>query len=65
MKSIIANALGWQLECLKLAKAGEEFAVEGFSDKNLLFFNELCTAYQYEMALHSGQLVFNPSTGCQ
>ncbi len=65
MKSITANVPGWQLECWRLAKAREDFAVEGFSDKNQLFFAELCSAYHYKMAMHSGQLLFTPSPDCQ
>jgi len=60
IKSVQVNAPGWQLECWALAKARTEFAAEGFSEKNLPFFDELRVAYQLKTKPNGNKMIFSP-----
>ena len=42
------NVDGWQRECWRLAKLGEEFEVLGAKQKHEEFFKSLSAAYQYD-----------------
>ena len=61
LNSVKTDHDGWQVACVDLAKAKQEFAVEGHADKHWEFFDALRVAYGYELQRLEEAILFLPA----